>query len=66
MKKTYLKPTVCIVGVNTSALMMNGSLGTPGGLEGVTYSGSAFNNGTVDSRHVNSVWGDDDDDDWFN
>ena len=64
MKKTYLKPTTSIVGVKTSALMMGGSLGMSG-LNDVTYSGSAFNNGAADSRHVNSVWGDDDDDDWL-
>ena len=61
MKKVYFKPTIKLTTLDMQPLMQN-SLKSVEGLDGVTVSDSEFTGGTADSR--SSIWGDEDGNDW--
>lgn len=60
MNKTYLKPTIEVMHLEVHPLMQN-SIQTINGIDGVTPSGTEFTGGEADSRR-NNLWDDYDND----
>ena len=59
-KTTYSAPAITIVKINAANHLMEVSIQSVSGLEGVTLSTDAFTGGNADVKSNYSVW----DDDW--